>query len=175
MAGWQGVAPPRTPCLRRDSSRNRRNAMINDDTVEVLNGLISMSEDGRKGFVQAADEAQDANLKTLFQDRARQCSQAVDELQTLVNTLGGKPSEDGSLTGTAHRAWVKFRVAVGDNNLAVLEEVERGEDHAKAAYKSALRGDLPPMARGVLEKQDQGVVANHDRIRDLRNRYRNAA
>jgi len=149
--------------------------MINDDTVEVLNELISMSEDGKKGFSEAAEQAQDAALKNLFVDRARQCSQASGELQQLVSTLGGKPAEDGSLTGSAHRAWVKFRAAIGDNNLAVLEEVERGEDHAKAAYKHALQADLPPMARGVLEKQYQGVVANHDRIRDLRNRYRAAA
>lgn len=149
--------------------------MINDDTVTVLNELISMSEDGKKGFSEAAEQAKDATLKTLFVDRAQQCSQAAGELQTLVATLGGKPADDGSVAGAAHRAWVKFRAAIGDNNLAVLEEVERGEDHAKSAYKSALETDLPPVARGLLEKQYQGVIANHDRVRDLRNSYRAAS
>lgn len=149
--------------------------MINDDTVETLNELISMSEDGKKGFSEAAEQAEDGQLKQLFQSRAQRCSQAVDELQRLVTTLGGRPAEGGSLSGGAHRAWVKFRAAIGDNNLAVLEEVERGEDVAKAVYKQALSTDLPPMVRGVLEKQYQGVIANHDQVRDLRNSYRAAA
>jgi uncharacterized protein (TIGR02284 family) len=33
-------------------------------------------------------------------------------------------------------------------------------------------GLVPPAVRELVERQYQGVVANHDRIRDLRNQYR---
>ena len=55
---------------------------------------------------------------------------------------------------------------------AILEECERGEDFAKAAYKKALAKDLPADIRAVVERQYHGVIATHDRVRDLRDRYR---
>ncbi|WP_428310327.1 PA2169 family four-helix-bundle protein [Hydrocarboniphaga sp.] len=146
-----------------------------DDTVKILNKLIETSEDGLKGFNEAAERATEPQLKQVFADRAQSCSQSVRELQTLVTALGGEPETSGSVAGAAHRGWVKVKTAVSDNNIAVLEEVERGEDHAKASYTKALKSELPPQVRQVVEKQFQGVVANHDRIRDLRNQYRAAA
>jgi uncharacterized protein (TIGR02284 family) len=143
-----------------------------DDTVKILNDLIETSEDGKKGFAEAAEKATDPSLKALLSERAQSCSTAVRELQTLVSALGGKPDHGGSVAGAAHRGWVKVKTAVKDNNVAVLEEVERGEDYAKAAYGKALKSQLPPQVQSVLEKQYQGVLANHDRIRSLRDRFK---
>lgn len=146
-----------------------------DDTVKILNKLIETSEDGLKGFKEAADKATEPKLKQLFAERAQGCSQSARELQTLVTAMGGEAEKSGSVAGAAHRGWVKVKTAVSDNNIAVLEEVERGEDYAKASYTKALKSELPPQVRSVIEKQFHGVVANHDRIRDLRNQYRAAA
>ena len=55
------------------------------------------------------------------------------------------------------------------NEHAVLAECERGEDAAKAAYEAALRKTCRPMLRTLVERQYQGVKANHDRVRNLRN------
>lgn len=146
-----------------------------DDTIKTLNNLIETSEDGLKGFKEAAEKATEAKLKLLFNERAAACQQSANELQSLVTSLGGKPEKSGSVAGAAHRGWVKVKAAVSDSNVAVLEEVERGEDYAKAAYGKALKADLPPQIRSVVERQYQGVLSNHDRIRDLRNQYRAAA
>jgi len=146
-----------------------------DDTVKILNNLIETSEDGLKGFQEAADKATAPTLKQMFAERAQSCSQSARELQTLVTAIGGHAEKSGSVAGAAHRGWLKVKTAVSDNNVAVLEEVERGEDYAKASYAKALKASLPPQVRDVVEKQYQGVCANHDRIRDLRNQYRAAA
>lgn len=146
-----------------------------DDAIKILNQLIETSEDGVKGFKEAADKATVANLKTVFSDRAAACSSGVAELQGLVKSLGGTPENSGTVAGAAHRGWVKVKSAVADTNIALLEEVERGEDHAKAVYTKALKADLPAQVRTVVEKQFSGVKANHDRIRDLRNQYKAAA
>ena len=61
--------------------------------------------------------------------------------------------------------------ASGRTDLAILEECERGEDVAKARYRKALE-DVPEDIRMVVQLQYDGVVRNHDQIRDLRDRYR---
>lgn len=145
------------------------------DPIKVLNDLIHTSEDGMKGFAEAAEKSDDIKLQMLFKDRSKECGTAIQELQMAVETLGGKADSSGTVMGAAHRGWIAAKAAVGNANVAVLEEVERGEDYAKAAYGKALKGTLPPLARAVVEKQYQGVLRNHDRIRDLRYQYRAAA
>lgn len=146
--------------------------MQNNTTIEVLNDLISVSEDGQKGFAEAAEIATDANLKLIFQTQAQECATGTSELQSLVVKLGGKPEDSGSVAGAAHRGWVKVKSLVEDKNIAVLEEVERGQDHAKAAYAKALKADIEPTVRGVIERQSYGATKNHDQVRNLRNTYK---
>jgi hypothetical protein len=75
-----------------------------------------------------------------------------------------------------HRGWLSLREAVSKrDDKAILEEVERGEDYAKGEYKKALEHDLPANLRVIVECQYQGVIANHDRVRNLRDRYRASA
>lgn len=147
--------------------------MVNNEVVDVLNELIHTAEDGEKGFHEAAKIAQDARLILLFEECSKECHGAVTELQAKVSALGGAPEHRGSVAGVAHRGWIRARSAVSDNDMAVLEEVERGEDHAKAAYARALNAsNLPADVRALVRKQHEGTLRNHDRIRDLRNRYR---
>jgi uncharacterized protein (TIGR02284 family) len=146
--------------------------MLNQETVTVLNDLIQTSEDGKKGFGDAAKEATTTALKILFQTRAADCASAAIELQGLVESLGGKPKDGGTVAGAAHRGWAKVVAAVGDANLGMLEEVERAEDQAKAAYTKALTATLPQQVRTVVQRQHDGAVRNHDLIRDVRNSYK---
>ena len=58
---------------------------------------------------------------------------------------------------------------VGGSDLRMLEEAERGEDTALARYRKALkRDDLPPLLRGIIERQMDGVQRNHDQVKALR-------
>ena len=146
--------------------------MSADDVVNVLNQLIQVSMDGRKGFAEAAEYATDAGLKSQFILRSSECDQAARDLQLAVQKFGREPKEAGSIAGAAHRGWIKVRAAVQDNNVAVLEEVERGEDHAKSVYAHALNTRLPPEVKTLVERQYHGVLSNHDNVVRLRNRYR---
>jgi uncharacterized protein (TIGR02284 family) len=142
------------------------------NTVSVLNDLIETSKDGEQGFLKAAEDASDPKLKTLFAGRAEECARAVRELQARVVQLGGKPEDRGSVTGALHRGWVDVKSALSNrDNHAILAECERGEDVAKKRYREALDKDLPADIRALVELQFQGVIQNHDRIRDLRDQY----
>jgi len=72
--------------------------------------------------------------------------------------------------GSMHRAWTNIKATItGKSEHAVLAECERGEDAAKAAYEAALQKSLPADVRALVERQHEGVKANHDRVRNLRN------
>ena len=146
---------------------------MNDDVKSVLNDLIETSFDGEKGFAKAAADAHDDELKTLFTQCAQRCREGIVELQSQVQAQGGRPDKSGSAAGALHRGWLSVKEALtGRDDKAILEECERGEDHAKAAYKKALAKDLPADIRAIVERQYQGVIANHDRVRNLRDKYR---
>jgi uncharacterized protein (TIGR02284 family) len=147
-------------------------AMSDKEAVSVLNELIVTSEDGEKGFKEAAEIAEDPRLKTLFAECASDCRKAVTQLQSQVSALGGKAEHSGSVAGAAHRGWIKVKATVENKDIAVLEEVERGEDRAKAAYTKALKANLPAAALSLVKEQQVGALRNHDRVRDLRNEFK---
>ncbi|MGH9895549.1 MAG: PA2169 family four-helix-bundle protein, partial [bacterium] len=72
-----------------------------------------------------------------------------------------------------HRGWLNVKSAItGKDEAAVLAECERGEDVALQHYQDALREDLPSDVRNLIERQYQGVMANHELVRGLRDRAR---
>ncbi|SEL24082.1 ferritin-like domain-containing protein [Nitrosovibrio tenuis] len=147
--------------------------MNNDEIVDMLNGLIEISRDGMEGFKTCAEDVRDPSLKMYFQNRAQGCLEAVRNLTAEVRKYGGEPDTSGSAVGALHRAWVDIKTAISNqDNIAVLEECERGEAAAMIAYENALRGDMPGDLRALLENQYEGAKRNHDRVRQLRDTAR---
>lgn len=146
--------------------------MSSNPVISTLNELIETSRDGEKGFALAAKETHAPELTALFTEGAESCRRAIAELQGQVRALGGDAQESGSVKGAVHRGWLSVKTAAASrDDKAILEECERGEDYAKARYAEALELDLPEPVRELVQRQYQGVVVNHDRVRDLRNRY----
>lgn len=145
-----------------------------DSINSILNGLVETSKDGEKGFRTAAENSKSSELKAVFLKRADDCASGAAELQQLVAGRGDTPEQGGSIAGALHRGWLNLRTAVTSRDeVAILDECERGEDVAKAAYRKALdENSLPEDIRSVIQRQYDGVIRNHDQIRDLRNRYR---
>ena len=142
------------------------------DATKVLNELIETSKDGEKGFARAAEEATDPQLKAVLREGAARCRTGAQELEAQVRTLGGKPETGGSAMGAVHRGWLDAKSAVtGRDAKAILVECERGEDYAKARYEEALEAELPESVRSLVERQYEGVLQNHDRVKALRDRY----
>ena len=151
----------------------------NKDVIDVLNDLIEYSKDGEKGFKESAEDVKNPQLKAFFADRVVACQASVSELQSEVRRLGGEPETSTSISGDIHRGWVNLKsMLTGKSEEAVLNEVERGEDHALKAYKDA-REKLVKLGRSVsdqsymlVEKQLQGVQRNHDQVKALRDAAR---
>lgn len=143
--------------------------MDNKDVVSTLNDLIEISKDGEEGFRTCAEDAENPRLKAFFAERSQDCRTGAGELQSLVRSLGEDPDTKSGLGATLHRRWIDIKTAIAANDdLAVLNECERGEDVALGSYRKALQKDLPQSVKTVLERQLQGVQRNHDQVKQLR-------
>lgn len=138
--------------------------------ISILNNLIETCKDGQEGFKTCAEDIKNPELKALFTKHAHECAEAAGELQAEVIALGGTPEDSTSLSGDLHRRWVDVKsIFTGKDEEAVLNEAERGEDVALAAYKDALAQPLPAHVHSIIERQQQGVQRNHDEIKALCN------
>jgi len=140
----------------------------NDDVIDILNDLLETCRDGEYGFNASAEHTESLELKTLLLRHAGECRTAGLELESLIRQLGGEPAEGGSMSGALHRGWVSVRsILSAYSDQSLLSECERGEDTAVASYRKALKENLPPGIRSVVERQEQGVLRNHGEVKAM--------
>lgn len=150
-------------------------AATNDDVISTLNNLIETCKDGQDGFKEAAEGVERSDLKSIFYEYSQQRSQFVGELQALVRELGGDPETTGSTAAALHRGWINIKSAItGQDDAAILNECERGEDSAKSNYKDALQTSLPSNVMETVQRQYAAVQEAHDRVKSLRDSARAA-
>jgi uncharacterized protein (TIGR02284 family) len=142
----------------------------NTKDVGVLNTLIATLLDSVEGYEKSAEDIDNQELADKFKARARERQAAVAKLQAAVAAEGGKPEDDGTLLGGAHRAFQSLKEAViGRDEKTIVGEVERGEDYLKAKFETALgEVDLSATARAAADEAWQSVRAGHDEMSALK-------
>ena len=147
-------------------------AMDNEDVVDVLNNLMESCRDGEQGFRASAEQAVTGDLQALLIRRSTDCGVAAAELEQVVRSYGAEPADGGTVAGALHRGWVAIKAALSSNDdQAVLEECERGEDAMVARYRNALEKPLPSTVRVLVQRQFEQAQRHHDEIRGLRDQY----
>ena len=139
------------------------------DAAGVLNNLIETCKDGENGFKTAAEKAKESSLKSLFSKYATQRAEYARQLQAHVSRLGGTPETTGHVAASLHRGWLNLKEALSKNeDAALIEECEFGEDAAVKAYKDALNNSLPSDVESLVQKQLAGIQEAHGVLRDLK-------
>jgi len=138
--------------------------------ISTLNGLIATTRDSVHGYTEAAADVENSRYGQMFTARAAERSDVVAALQGEVSRLGGEPEDDGTMLAGAHRAFLGLKSAVtGQDDKAIVNEVERGEDHIKAKFESAIEDtDLSSETRSAIQEAYRSVRAGHDEMRDLK-------
>ena len=138
--------------------------------IRTLNGLIATTIDSVDGYSTSASDVENPRFAELFTARASERSSVAEQLRGEVKRLGGNPEDDGTLLAAGHRAFVNLKATVtGRDDQAIVNEVERGEDHIKAKFEDALKDDsLSPSCRTVVETAYGSVKSGHDEMRDLK-------
>ncbi|QNA84933.1 PA2169 family four-helix-bundle protein [Sphingomonas sp. So64.6b] len=138
--------------------------------IRTLNSLIATTLDSVDGYTEAAKDAENSRYAEMFTARAGERRQVVTALQGEVSRLGGNPEDDGTILAGAHRMFLNLKAAVtGNDDKAIVNEVERGEDHIKAKFEDARADtDLSPETRSAIETAYGSVRQGHDEMRDLK-------
>jgi uncharacterized protein (TIGR02284 family) len=146
---------------------------LDQETIDRLQTLIRYNIDAYDGFRKSAEEIKNPHLASLFRDLAQERSAMATELQEYVEWNNEKAEDDGSLRAAVHRTWIDVRNKLsGGSNYAVLAEAERGEDYIKEAYEDFLKSHPGSALNDVVQQQYARVKSAHDRIRDLRDHYK---
>jgi len=138
--------------------------------IKVLNSLIETTIDSAEGYGEAAKDADNTRYAAQFQSRAAERRQVTQTLQQQVRSLGGTPEDDGTVLAKAHRMFVELRAKMSSkDDTAIVDEVERGEDHIKAKYEDAMKDqDVSAGTRTLIGQAYASVKSGHDQMRDLK-------
>lgn len=128
----------------------------NHKVADDLAHLLSIANDGKEGYKNAAENVESAELKALFTTYSIQRSEFEMELKSCIHQLGSHADNShGGPLGALHRAWIDIKSTLAPNdNTAVLNAVITGEKTAIEAYSKALeKTELSTDLRRILEAQ----------------------
>ena len=150
--------------------------MPDNNAREILENLISTCKDGETGYLHAASQVKDPELKDFFTAQSAERTRLIGQLAQAAERLGSRSAEaSGTVAGVLHRAWFEIKGDLGLGDEAILDSVEQGEDAAKKAYEEALASGLTDEPLAVVQEQAGSIRAAHDRVRDWRDRLKRAA
>lgn len=160
-----------TPISLQEHDNQWAIAMFDTSTeIRALNSLIATTLDSAAGYTEAAKESDGGRYTDLFTARASERRSVVSQLQGEVVRLGGKPEDDGTVLASAHRTFLDLKAAVtGRDDKAIVNEVERGEDHILHKFEAAMKEDeLSPETRAAILTAFGSIKTGHDQMRDLK-------
>ena len=110
------------------------------EAVKTLEGLISILEDGKLGYTNAAEHVENSAMKSDFLDYARERALFIVELQDEINKLGkSTDTSGGGPLGALHRTWIDIKSSfTGGDTEAIINACITGEEAAIEKYKKAL-------------------------------------
>ncbi|WP_128544618.1 ferritin-like domain-containing protein [Larkinella soli] len=141
------------------------------EILDRLNKLLTRTRDGERGYQEAAENVDDAELKSLFLAQSRQRGEFGLEIASEIRALGGDPDTSTSLAADLHRAWINVKAAVtGNNDKAVVEECKRGDAQALEDYQDILQStSLMASTRELLLRQKERIDSAHASMTRLAN------
>lgn len=144
-------------------------ADTNNKITSTLNHLISIANDGKYGYENAAEDVKDITLKQMFQQYSSERASYAEDLKREVASMGDDPDKSGGPLGALHRTWMDIKAAVtsGDRE-AILKTCVTGEEAAVKAYNDALDDEnITGNIRQLLTEQRSGVEAALNSIRSM--------
>ncbi len=140
--------------------------------AETLNDLVLINNDRVEGYQKAIEElkTEDADLKSVFQERINQSRNFHAELVAEVAKSGEELEKGTLVSGKIYRAWMDVKAFFsGGDRKTILDNCEDGEDAALRAYDEALEcQNITPEQRAIIIRQQAEVKASHDKIKAMR-------
>lgn len=141
----------------------------NRNLVDQLEEILEKNRDAEKGYRKAAENAESPGLQAFFERKSNQRKQFNDSLKRELVASYDEIDDDGSFTGTMHRAWMDVKSFFsGDSDESMLEEAIRGDKAAVDEYEEVIREELLPMRVGtIIREQLMKIKADLNQIKSL--------
>ena len=141
----------------------------NSKVIDKLDHLISIAEDGEKGYENAAKDVEDYEMKNLFSRLSHERSSYVRQLKAQVGTYGERIEKgNGGPLGAVHRVLMDLSsVFTSGDKDAIIKACLTGEDAALKNYKEALEETyISGKEREILSEQYIGIQNAITSIKD---------
>jgi uncharacterized protein (TIGR02284 family) len=138
--------------------------------TSTLNDLIATTFDSVEGYMEAGKNSGNGRFVAMFKARAVEREAVIATLRSEVVRLGGKPEDDGTVIGGAHRIFLNLKsVVAGRDDKTIIAEVEQGEDHIKAKFEEAIADtELSQQVTQTISECFASIKQGHDQMRDLK-------
>ncbi len=145
---------------------------ITDKQARLLNDLILINNDRVVGYQKAVEELkkEDADLKTLFQEKINQSKNFISELTPKIIETGNEVETGTTNAGKIYRVWMDVKAFFGGfDRKVVLDNCVDGEDAALVAYNDALASEgLTTDVRSLLTQHHAELKISYNRIKSLK-------
>ena len=144
----------------------------NKEIISDLNSLVTILNDGKKGYESAAETTDSLELKAVFGKYALERAAYAAELKAHIKTHGGNEddNETGGVLGVVHRTWIDIKQAfAGNDNKAILDAIITGEKAAIEKYDGYI-ADYTDHADhlALLKKQRDSIQQDLTQIESLK-------
>jgi uncharacterized protein (TIGR02284 family) len=147
----------------------------NKEIIGDLKGLISIINDGKEGYLSAAEATDNAELKAVFLKYVAERKLYQTELTAHLAKHGGSSDDqDGGILGAIHRTWIDIKEALTDKSeTALLGAVVTGEEAALAKYDAVIKdNELHSDHLNLLTSQRNGIAEALKEIEVLAQKYK---
>lgn len=145
-----------------------------NEIIADLKGLVSIVNDGKEGYKEAAEKVKSIELKAMFMEFSMERSTYEDELKSHILQHGGQSSnEEGGFLGALHRTWIDIKEAISTNeDSAILNTIITGEKAAIAKYDAVLKDfETHEDHYALLMRQREGIDNTLTKIEELAMEY----
>lgn len=145
-----------------------------EEVSEKLNDLLEKNYDTEKNYRFAAENVEDPQLKSFFNERAQERYDFKHELRSEIRNFGESSEEGSSIGGDVQRSWMNLKTKFSVNKPeAILEETVKGEKAAVDEYNKILNDtEIPPSTQNLLLKQRNAITAALNRVKSFEQRER---
>jgi uncharacterized protein (TIGR02284 family) len=143
---------------------NKRNS-------KYVRGLISILEDGKLGYTNAAEHVENDSMKTTFFWLCERTFSFIVEIQDEINRLGKSTDESGGGLLSVHTVlWIDIKSTfTGGDTEAIINACITGEGSWNRKYKMVIeKNDLQSNQIAILSKQLSSIESTLKKLKHIR-------
>ena len=137
-----------------------------EELIESLRDLAATCRDAEEGYNKAAKGVHSDDSRAIFDKYSTERAQFAQELDDLVQQLGGEAGETGHGGGVLRRGWVDLEQRIRPRqDHEIIELCAEGDEGSLDHYARALGLPFEENVRSTLRRQEAKIRAAVEHLR----------